>query len=118
MVNARSVTASAGGVCRPSVLRALRCSLCGTGFAIAGRAVRCEQGHNFDIAKQGYVNLLHAKVPSGTADTKEMVAARAAFLDAGHYTPLAEAVSRAAAGTSGLGRVSRISAGGSLMIGE
>jgi 23S rRNA (guanine745-N1)-methyltransferase len=29
---------------------------------------------------------------SGTADTAEMVAARAAFLDAGHYAPLAQAV--------------------------
>ncbi|WP_231104833.1 putative RNA methyltransferase [Haloechinothrix halophila] len=92
-VNAPSVT---GGVAAPSVLRALRCSVCGAEFAEAGRALRCAHGHSFDIAKQGYVNLLHAKVPAGTADTPAMVAARAAFLDAGHYAPLADAVARAA----------------------
>ncbi len=96
MVNARSVTGAGAGLCAPSVLRALRCSVCGAGFDVVGRSLRCAAGHSFDIAKQGYVNLLHAKVPAGTADTKEMVAARAAFLDAGHYAPLAAAVARAA----------------------
>ncbi|MPY79373.1 MAG: rRNA (guanine-N1)-methyltransferase [Actinophytocola sp.] len=78
------------------MLRALRCSVCGAVFAVAGRALRCANGHSFDVAKQGYVNLLHAKVPAGTADTPAMVAARAAFLDAGHYALLADAVARAA----------------------
>ncbi len=96
MVNARSVTGAGAGLCAPLVLRALRCSVCGAGFDVAGRALRCATGHSFDIAKQGYVNLLHAKVPSGTADTPAMVAARAAFLDAGRYAPLAAAVARAA----------------------
>lgn len=99
-VNARSVTGAGAGLCAPSVLRALRCSVCGAGFDVVGRSLRCAAGHGFDIAKQGYVNLLHAKVPAGTADTKEMVAARAAFLDAGHYAPLAAAVARAASGSA------------------
>ena len=55
---------------------------------------RCENKHSFDIAKQGYVNLLtvdrkHAKHPG---DTKEQVAARKAFLDGGFYAPIAETV--------------------------
>ncbi|GAB2784080.1 putative RNA methyltransferase [Amycolatopsis magusensis] len=74
------------------VVRALRCSVCGEPLAEHGRALRCERGHSFDLAKQGYVNLLHAKIPAGTADTAEMVAARVEFLTAGHYRPLAEAV--------------------------
>lgn len=91
----------------PSVLGALRCSVCGSEFDVAGRSLRCAHGHGFDIAKQGYVNLLHAKVPAGTADTPAMVAARAAFLDAGHYAPLADAVARASARVAPSSEVSR-----------
>jgi 23S rRNA (guanine745-N1)-methyltransferase len=43
------------------------------------------------------VNLLHARIPAGTADTADMVAARAEFLAAGHYEPLAEDLARCAA---------------------
>ncbi|MGH3949724.1 MAG: putative RNA methyltransferase [Pseudonocardiaceae bacterium] len=100
-VNARSATDRADVALAPAVVAALRCSLCGDGFAVTGRSLRCAAGHSFDIAKQGYVNLLHAKVLSGTADTAEMVAARAAFLGAGHYGPLAEAVARNAATAAG-----------------
>ncbi|MPY99549.1 MAG: rRNA (guanine-N1)-methyltransferase [Actinophytocola sp.] len=110
MVNARSVTGAERVLCAPSVLRALRCSVCGAAFDVAGRSLRCATGHSFDIAKQGYVNLLHAKVPSGTADTTEMVAARAAFLDAGHYAPLAAAVARAASSGALSARVTPYSA--------
>lgn len=85
------------GVTAPSVLAALRCSLCACPLISAARSLRCPQGHTFDVAKQGYVNLLHAKVRAGTADTAEMVAARAAFLGAGHYRPLTTAVARAGA---------------------
>ena len=81
----------------PPVLGALRCPLCEGTFAVAGGSLRCGRGHSFDVARQGYVNLLHAGVPAGTADTSAMVAARAAFLGAGHYAPLAHAVARAAA---------------------
>jgi 23S rRNA (guanine745-N1)-methyltransferase len=74
------------------VVRALRCSVCGSPVALAQRVLRCPEGHAFDLARQGYVNLLHARTPAGTADTVEMVAARADFLSAGHYEPLADLV--------------------------
>jgi 23S rRNA (guanine745-N1)-methyltransferase len=51
------------------------------------------------VARQGYVNLMPGGARPGTADTAEMVADRAAFLGAGHYQPLASAVSDLAAGT-------------------
>ncbi|GAA4662399.1 MULTISPECIES: putative RNA methyltransferase [Amycolatopsis] len=79
------------------VVAALRCSVCGDPVELTGRALRCARAHAFDLAKQGYVNLLHAKVPSGTADTAEMVAARVEFLGAGHYAGLADALARRAA---------------------
>jgi 23S rRNA (guanine745-N1)-methyltransferase len=53
------------------------------------------------VAKQGYVNLMPGGASPGTADTAEMVAARAHFLTAGHYAPLAEALATAAAAASG-----------------
>lgn len=82
----------------PAVLAALRCSVCARTQALSGNSLRCEAGHSFDVARQGYVNLLHAKVPPGTADTGEMVTAREEFLGAGHYAPLARALADMAAG--------------------
>jgi 23S rRNA (guanine745-N1)-methyltransferase len=61
----------------------------------AFKALVCGSGHSFDAAKQGYFNLLVGKGTVFEADTAEMVAARFAFLDSGHYRPLAEAVSAA-----------------------
>jgi 23S rRNA (guanine745-N1)-methyltransferase len=60
------------------------------------RALACGDGHSFDAARQGYFNLLVGKGTSFEADTADMVAARTAFLDAGHYRPLADAVAAAA----------------------
>ncbi|MBN9744176.1 rRNA (guanine-N1)-methyltransferase [Amycolatopsis sp. A1MSW2902] len=74
------------------VIEALRCSVCAEPVSLTGRTLRCERRHSFDLARQGYVNLLHARIPAGTADTVPMVDARAAFLSSGAYAPLAEAV--------------------------
>ena len=68
------------------------CPVCGAALAPQGAAWRCVQGHCFDVARQGYVNLLtvtqkHSRHPG---DTREMVAARRAFLDAGWYAPIAK----------------------------
>jgi 23S rRNA (guanine745-N1)-methyltransferase len=61
------------------------------------RGLACRERHSFDAARQGYFNLLVGKGTSFESDTAEMVAARTAFLDAGHYRPLADALARAAA---------------------
>lgn len=62
-------------------------------LATDGRLV-CPAGHSFDIARQGYVNLLPVqhKKSRDPGDSPAMVAARSAFLDAGVYAPLADAV--------------------------
>jgi 23S rRNA (guanine745-N1)-methyltransferase len=70
----------------------LRCPHCGASLAKGDGALRCESGHAFDVARQGYVSLLRAETDTGTADTADMVAARDAFLSAGHYGPVAGAV--------------------------
>lgn len=56
---------------------------------------RCPSGHSFDIARQGYINLLPVqnKRSKDPGDSKEMVLARQEFLNAGHYKPIADAVS-------------------------
>ena len=72
----------------------LQCPVCGAFLEKKERALVCASGHSFDIARQGYVNLLpvnqkHSKHPG---DTRDMVAARRAFLDQGYYAPIAEKV--------------------------
>ena len=74
----------------------LLCPVCGQVLCREDRTLRCAVGHCFDIARQGYVNLLtvdrkHARHPG---DTKEQVAARKQFLDGGYYRPIADAVCR------------------------
>ena len=73
---------------------------------LSGPVLRCATGHAFDVARQGYVNLMPGGAGPGTADTTEMVADRAAFLGAGHYAPLARALADLASGASGASGVS------------
>lgn len=82
------------------VVAALVCPVCGADLRVHGGTLRCVHGHSFDIARQGYVNLLSA--PAGSADTAAMVADRAAFLADGHYAPLADLVADLALTGDGL----------------
>lgn len=77
------------------VVEYLTCPVCGAGLDLGDRVLRCAQGHAFDIAKQGYVSLLTGSQAPGTADSTAMVAAREAFLGAGYFGPLSEAVAGA-----------------------
>lgn len=79
------------------VLPYLRCPVCGDALSGADRALRCGSGHAFDIARQGYAGLLTGNARAGTADTPAMVAARAEFLDRGHFAPLAALIAERAA---------------------
>ena len=63
-----------------------QCPLCG-GALQGENDLKCEKGHCFDRAREGYWHLLpvqsmRTKAPG---DSKEMVAARRAFLNAGYY---------------------------------
>lgn len=69
----------------------LECPNCRAGLSLDGSAVRCARGHVFDVARQGYVNLLSGKA-SVAGDSAEMVAARTEFLAAGHYAPITRSV--------------------------
>lgn len=80
----------------------LRCPLCGAPLTVMSGACKCPEGHSFDIAKEGYVNLLpanrkHSKAPG---DDAGMALARHEFLSDGHYAPLAAALAELCAGLS------------------
>lgn len=89
------------------VLALLRCPHCALPLTRQERAVRCGSGHSYDVARQGYLNLLPGGASAGTADTAEMVRARAQFLAAGHYDDISGAV----AGLVGRGPVLDVGAG-------
>ncbi len=59
-----------------------------------GPTLRCAQGHAYDVARQGHVNLLGRAAPRN-ADTAEMVAARERFLGGGTYDAVADALTDA-----------------------
>lgn len=63
------------------------CPFCRNSLIKEEKRYICENGHSFDIAKEGYVHLLpvnkmHSKEPG---DTKEMVLSRRRFLSSGSY---------------------------------
>lgn len=78
--------------------QALACPLDGAPLHRDGATWRCAAGHSFDVASQGYTNLLpvQQKRSRDPGDSKEMVAARRDFLNLGFYQPIAAAVSQAA----------------------
>ncbi|MFZ2852789.1 MAG: methyltransferase domain-containing protein [Rhodocyclaceae bacterium] len=78
--------------------QALACPLDGKPLRRKAAAWCCNAGHSFDIASQGYTHLLpvQKKRSLDPGDSKEMVAARRRFLNAGFYQPIAAAVSQAA----------------------
>ena len=75
-----------------------RCPVCGEALLRDERTLHCVRRHSYDLARQGYVNLLRSQTSSAGhhGDDKLMVASRSAFLDAGHYAHLREAVVQAA----------------------
>ncbi len=72
------------------------CPLCHQPLAAQNNAYRCPQGHTFDRAKEGYVNLLPVqhKRSKEPGDSAEMIQARRRFLNAGHYQPLRDAIAQ------------------------
>src|SRR3954468_20840026 len=96
---------------RHEATRLLRCPHCISPLEPAGRTFRCPQGHSFDMARQGYVSLIAGGGLRHQGDTREMVEAREAFLGAGHFAPLAEALAAAAAATAVPGAVVDVGAG-------
>jgi len=65
----------------------LTCPICRLPLSVVGNTFTCANAHSFDIAREGYVNLLRKKLPG---DTKEMLVARRQFLEQGYYQALSD----------------------------
>jgi 23S rRNA (guanine745-N1)-methyltransferase len=74
----------------------LRCPHCGAGLRLGDQALSCAGGHTYDVSRQGHVSLPAPGRRPAAGDSPEMVAARAAFLGAGHYAPIVARVSAVA----------------------
>ena len=70
----------------------LLCPICGEELNLTGKQYVCSRNHSFDVARQGYVNLLtvQQKHSLNPGDTREQVLSRREFLEAGFYAPIAE----------------------------
>lgn len=79
------------------------CPVCGKRLKKEGFRLLCESSHSFDLAREGYVNLLtsnnmHSREPG---DDALMVSSRRAFLEKDYYRPLAQRLSSICAELSG-----------------
>ena len=72
----------------------LKCPVCDLPLFKEAKIYRCENKHTYDIAKQGFVNLLLAnqKASKEPGDSKEMMQARTEFLAKGYYSKLTDAI--------------------------
>jgi 23S rRNA (guanine745-N1)-methyltransferase len=59
----------------------LFCPICRGALTLENKSLKCGNGHSFDIAKSGYVNLLKPgkKNNAKAGDSKEMINARTDF---------------------------------------
>ena len=63
---------------------------------VLNKMYKCENNHTYDIAKEGYVNLLisNQKRSKNPGDSKEMVLARVEFLSKGYYGLLSDKINQ------------------------
>ncbi len=75
-----------------SALSSFVCPVEGRLLFKGNNSLRCEKGHGYDLAREGYYNLLlvQQKASLDPGDNKEMVAARWRFLEGGYFTPIVE----------------------------
>jgi 23S rRNA (guanine745-N1)-methyltransferase len=68
------------------------CPLCKSSLQQQEKTMLCSKGHTYDIAREGYVNLILAnqKASKEPGDSPEMLRARRNFLNSGYYRRLAE----------------------------
>ena len=67
-----------------------RCTKCDLPLIPESRSLACENGHSYDLAKEGYVNLMPTgkKLAPTVGDSTAMFASRRAFFADGFYEPL------------------------------
>lgn len=90
-----------------------QCPLCAQPLRREEKRYVCPQGHSFDIARQGYVNLLtvQQKHSLDPGDTQQQVLSRRAFLESGFYAPISEALNQAALDYNAQGEILDVGCG-------
>lgn len=78
------------------------CPVCKEQLNISEKAYACKNGHSFDMARQGYVNLLpvNRRHSHNPGDSKEMVLSRREFLEGGKYRLFSDELNKIVAGLS------------------
>lgn len=73
-----------------------RCPLCQQALIANAAGLNCSNRHQFDRSREGYFHLLpvQQKKSLTPGDSAEMIQARRAFLEAGFYQPLSDAVNQ------------------------
>lgn len=91
----------------------LICPVCGEELNRMERAYVCPNRHSYDIARQGYVNLLTVQQKHSLApgDTREQVLSRRAFLERGFYQPISDALNQAALDYGAAGEILDVGCG-------
>ena len=76
----------------------LTCPICKQPLVREDKTYLCPNRHSFDLARQGYVNLLtvQQKHSLHPGDTRQQVLSRREFLEGGFYAPIRDALCRLA----------------------
>lgn len=74
----------------------LICPICKKVLIEQDNQLCCDNNHSYDVARQGYINLLPVqhKKSKDPGDSKEMISARQQFLETGAYLPVAEKLNK------------------------
>ena len=71
----------------------LLCPVCNQQLTACDRTSGCVNGHRFDLAREGYLNLLRTSRSGDTiGDDKQSARCRRDFLNKGYYAPLKDAL--------------------------
>ena len=74
----------------------VQCPVCSQPLHHTSKKWACDNQHHFDLAKQGYCNLLLAnqKKSAAPGDDRQMLQARYEFLQAGFYRPITATINK------------------------
>jgi 23S rRNA (guanine745-N1)-methyltransferase len=92
----------------------LRCPVCLCDLSPIGRSLICEHGHNFDLARSGYVNLMagRGRLAAAGGDSGAQLQHRETLLASGHFDFIADTiVQQARAGLRAASRPQILDAG-------
>ena len=81
---------------RRACVSLLACPVCSAALVDRTSTAGCANGHSFDFARAGYLNLAPTTRRRRVGDSAEMLAARERLLARGHFAPLADALAELA----------------------